>query len=539
MASSVASAFAARSRVSTVVSMAALALVVLVALLAAGTRPALAQHPDVSHCGTETGGGPLSGFLSHEQVGQALRQIERTSHGRVAVEVAGHTNLGREIWAARVGHGDQVMLVQSAIHGNEQHGTRGLLNLVSTVGGSSARAARIREAITLVAIPNLNADGAAIPRRQNVMPWSDVMALHPQLADQPRAWYFSNGLQGFDVNRDFNPDLDYEPTSADLPGSSTGKGFYITPEARTVREVYRGLEAEFGRVDVFVDLHGQAACYGHGLPAEVTIDSPSSAAGTYKAAGASFGSEPTVEGLAGAVVPVSDGSANPTLGCGPLVGFPAGAIALVDRGTCTFVQKVRNAQAAGAVAVIVVNNVAGDPTDLSGSDPSITIPAVHISQADGNRIKAGLPATGRISHDPESDFYTPLSISGRFITDPTAHGDWPNFDDDASRRATLAVYDALQARGGSPYGKVTLYPQPPSTNIPGTALGSFGLRGSATVLFETSGQTQQVGLKRMGMLSKQVEVGLTGLVDALTDGTFDDIDPDRYSDIPIRVDIED
>ena len=518
------------------VSSAALALAILTALLLAGTRPAFAQNPDTSHCGTETGGGPLSGFMSHEQVGDALQQIERTSQGRVAVEIAGHTNLGRELWAARVGHGDQVVLVQSAIHGNEQHGTRGLLNLVATVGGSSARAKQIRDAITLVAIPNLNADGAAIPRRQNVMPWSDVMALHPQLADQPRAWYYSNGAQGFDVNRDFNPDLDYEPSSADLPGSSTGVGFYITPEARTVREVYRGLEAEFGRVDVFVDLHGQAACYGHGLPATVTIDSPSSAAGSYAAAGATFGSEPTVDGLAGDVVPVTDGSANPTLGCGPLIGFPAGAIALVDRGTCTFVQKVSNAQAAGAAAVIVVNNVAGDPSTLTGSGPSITIPAVHVSQPDGNTIKAGLPATGRITHDPESDFYTPLSISGRFITDPTAHGDWPNFDDDASRRATLAVYDALQGRGNSQYGKVTLYPQPPSTDIPGTALGSFGLRGSATVLFETSGQTQQVGLKRMGMLAKQVEVGLTGIVDALTDGTFDGIDPDRYSDIPIRVD---
>ncbi|MGH2945722.1 MAG: PA domain-containing protein [Solirubrobacteraceae bacterium] len=534
MSASVASA-SRSSRVLKGVSMAVLALALLTALLLAGAQPARAQHPDTSHCGTETGGGPLSGFMSHEQVGEALQQIERTSQGRVTVEVAGYTNLDREIWSARVGHGDQVVLAQSAIHGNEQHGTRGLLNLVATIGGSSARAQEIREAITLVAIPNLNADGAAIPRRQNVMPWSDVMALHPQLPDQPRAWYYSNRLQGFDVNRDFNPDLDYEPSSADLPGSSTGKGFYITPEARTVREVYRGLEAEFGRVDVFVDLHGQAACYGHGLPAEVTIESPSSAAGTYEAAGATFGSEPSADGLAGDVVPVTDGSANPTLGCGPLIGFPAGAIALVDRGTCPFVQKARNAQAAGAVAVIVVNNVAGDPTTLTGNDPSITIPAVHVSQADGNAIKAGLPAIGRISHDPESDFYTPLSISGRFITDPTAHGDWPDFDDDASRRATVAVYDALQGRGGSPYGKVTLYPQPPSTNIPGTALGSFGLRGSATVLFETSGQTQQVGLKRMGMLSKQVEIGLTGIVDALTDGTFDDIDPDRYSDIPIRV----
>ena len=202
-------------------------------------------------------------------------------------------------------------------------------------------------------------------------------------------------------------------------------------------------------------------------------------------------------------------------------------------------QKASNAQAAGAAAVIVVNNVPGDPTTLTGSDASITIPVVHLSLADGNTIKAGLPATGQITHDPDSDFYTPLSVSGRFITDPTAHGDWPNFDDDASRRATIAVYDALQGRGDSPYGKVTLYPQPPSTNIPGTALGSFGLRGSATVLFEQSGQTQEVGLKRMGMLSKQAEVGLMGIVDALTDGTLDDIDPDRYGDIPLRVDVED
>jgi hypothetical protein len=515
--------------------MAAAVLALLAALLLAAAQPARAQHPDTSHCGTETGGGPLSGFMSHEEVGEALERIVQTTHGRVEVDVAGFTNQGREIWAARVGHGDQVMLVQSAIHGNEQHGTRGLLDLVATIGGSSARAAEIREEITLVAIPNLNADGASIPRRQNVMPWSDVMALHG-LADQPRAWYYSNGAQGFDVNRDFNADLDYEPRQADLPGTSTGFGFYITPEARTVREVYSGLEDEFGLVDVFVDLHGQAACYGHGLPAEVTIDAPSSAAGTYKAAGATFGTEPSEEGLAGDVVLVNDGSANPTLGCGPLVGFPAGAIALIDRGSCTFVQKAQNAQAAGAAAVIFVNNVAGDPSEPSGNDPSITIPVVQVSQADGTTIKAGLPATGRVSHDPDSDFYTPLSISGRFMTDPTAHGDWPRFDDDASRRATVAVYDALQGRGNSPYGKVTLYPQPPSTNIPGTALGSFGLRGSATVLFEQSGQTQQVGLKRMGMLATQAQVGLTGLVDALTDGTFDDIDPDRYSDIPIRVD---
>ena len=490
MSTSAASVF--RTRAFMGVTIAALALALLTAVLGAN-RAALAQHPEEAHCGDETGGGPLSGFLSHAQVDAALQRIERTSQGRVAVDVAGNTNQGREIWTARVGHGDQVMLVQSNIHGNEQHGTRGLLNTVERMGGSSARAAEMRDAVTLVAIPMLNADGAAIPRRQNVMPWSDVMALHPQLADQPRAWYYSNGAQGFDINRDFNPDLDYEPSSADLPGSPTGKGFYITPESRTVREVYRDLEAEFGLVDVFVDLHGQAACYGNGLPAEVTIDPPSSAAGTYKAAGATFGSDPTDDGLAGDVALVSDGSANPTLGCGPLVGFPAGAIALADRGSCPFVQKASNAQAAGAAALVVVNNEPGDPTTLTGSDASITIPVVHLSQADGNTIKAGLPATGQITHDPDSDFYTPLSVSGRFITDPTAHGDWPNFDDDASRRATIAVYDALQGNGDSPYGKVTLYPQPPSTTSPAPRSARSGCAAARRCCSSRAGRPRRLG----------------------------------------------
>jgi hypothetical protein len=143
-----------------------------------------------------------------------------------------------------------------------------------------------------------------------------------------------------------------------------------------------------------------------GLPNLVTIDPPSSAAGIYEATGAAFGPEPTLTGVAGDVVVVNDGSANPTLGCGALVGFPAGAIALVDRGsppggpTCGFTLKVKNAQDAGAVAVIVANNVAGPPITMGGTDPTITIPAVMVSLADGNTIKAGLPASGRVSMNP-------------------------------------------------------------------------------------------------------------------------------------------
>lgn len=149
---------------------------------------------------------------------------------------------------------------------------------------------------------------------------------------------------------------------------------------------------------------------------EVTIDAPSSAAGTYLAAGASFGPALTVGGISGDVVLVSDGTAAPSEACFPLVGFPAGAIALIDRGSCSFVVKVSNAQAAGAAAVIVVNNTTGSPIVMGGSDPTITIPSVMVSQADGNTIKAGLPATGTVSLRV---FDADLSLSKTAVFDET------------------------------------------------------------------------------------------------------------------------
>jgi PA domain/LVIVD repeat len=218
------------------------------------------------------------------------------------------------------------------------------------------------------------------------------------------------GLHIFDVSDPANPvGMAFVPTPC---GSHTATGVPDLANNRLL--VYnsassgaigcRGLDI----VQVPLD-NPAAASYlrfepsGNPRPAQpnlVTIDPPSSAAGTYLASGAAFGPVPSLAGTAGNVVLVNDGSALPTEGCSPLVGFPAGAIALIDRGTCSFVQKVGNAQAAGAIAVIVVNNVAGPPTTMGGTDPTITIPSVMVSLADGAVIKAGLPATGRVSAAP-------------------------------------------------------------------------------------------------------------------------------------------
>ena len=130
-------------------------------------------------------------------------------------------------------------------------------------------------------------------------------------------------------------------------------------------------------------------------PNLVVVNAPASIAGSYAATGADFGPAPTTGGVAGALVLVNDGVGDTTDGCSPLsIGFPAGAIAIVNRGSCAFVDQVANAQNSGAVAVIVVNNVAGNPITLSGTAPGVTIPSVMVSQVDGLTILVGSPAFG-------------------------------------------------------------------------------------------------------------------------------------------------
>jgi subtilisin family serine protease len=64
-------------------------------------------------------------------------------------------------------------------------------------------------------------------------------------------------------------------------------------------------------------------------------------------------------------------------------------VALIQRGTCNASLKAQNAQAAGASAVIIWNNVPGDPPDFSfGGGAAVTIPTYTISQADGQRLLA-------------------------------------------------------------------------------------------------------------------------------------------------------
>ena len=83
----------------------------------------------------------------------------------------------------------------------------------------------------------------------------------------------------------------------------------------------------------------------------------------------------------------------------------AGRIALVDRGTCTFVQKALRAQEAGAIAVVVANQEACGLSPMGGESTDVRIPAMGINRTDGNAIRQLLTlgaADAAVSADPSS-----------------------------------------------------------------------------------------------------------------------------------------
>jgi hypothetical protein len=133
---------------------------------------------------------------------------------------------------------------------------------------------------------------------------------------------------------------------------------------------------------------------------QLTGNAPASLAGTYLVGTASFGPLLTGGGTTGEVMPVVTQLGDTGNGCLPFNTANAvavnGKIALMDRGVCGFAVKVKNAQDAGAIGVVMVNNVAGSPPPaMGGTDPTITIPSVMITQADGTLFKNALAFRSR------------------------------------------------------------------------------------------------------------------------------------------------
>jgi len=92
--------------------------------------------------------------------------------------------------------------------------------------------------------------------------------------------------------------------------------------------------------------------------------------------------------VTGQLVLANDGAgASPTDACEALP-VVTGRIVVADRGTCNFTVKAANAQAAGAIGIIIANNAPGGAPGLGGTAPTITIAVLSVSQSDGVAVKA-------------------------------------------------------------------------------------------------------------------------------------------------------
>jgi subtilisin family serine protease len=175
-----------------------------------------------------------------------------------------------------------------------------------------------------------------------------------------------------------------------------------------------------------------AVAAGNSGPGYQTVESPGSAARALTAGASTVphyvGAPVTVNGqtygaLAGEFATVTNDVTAPlavvlddkgalSTACSPLpAGSLAGQIALISRGTCSFSAKIRVAQNAGALAVLVVNNAIGDPIQMGtdGTPNQPTIPAYMLALAD----KAAFVAANGAA----------VTISATFSYFQTANGD--------------------------------------------------------------------------------------------------------------------
>ncbi|MEZ4951338.1 MAG: T9SS-dependent M36 family metallopeptidase [Saprospiraceae bacterium] len=157
------------------------------------------------------------------------------------------------------------------------------------------------------------------------------------------------------------------------------------------------------------------------------IDAPAEIAGWYDTGTADFGPDITVNtNITGQIVEVDDEKYNPynTDGCEEIknVADITGNIALIDRGGCFFEQKTVNAEAAGAIAVIICN-FDEDAMGMAGAPeiPNPGIPTISLGKSDCDAIRLYLSQGVQAFIGIEAGSTGPENVDGDFDNGIIAH----------------------------------------------------------------------------------------------------------------------
>jgi subtilisin family serine protease len=181
----------------------------------------------------------------------------------------------------------------------------------------------------------------------------------------------------------------------------------------------------------------------------VRVDEPGGATGLISAVEANF--TPALIGLREIRSRVV--LAQPALACDPIQNAAAlsGRIAMVDRGVCFFVDKVKALQAAGAIGVIVVNNVDGPPEGMAGIGDisTIRIPAMMISKAEGSRLKPLLSVGQGVTITMSANTVFSFPELADSLAESSSRGlVWPTFRLKPDLAAPGAAIDSVKAGSG-------------------------------------------------------------------------------------------
>jgi hypothetical protein len=137
-------------------------------------------------------------------------------------------------------------------------------------------------------------------------------------------------------------------------------------------------------------------------PADLLTINTGPLTGSYLAIEAAFGGPLTTTPVTADTVVVMDDDSGPSTdpndACDPITNGPdlAGKIVFIRRGMCEFGFKVLAAETEGAIAVVMVNNVAGAPIIMGAGSQggSVTIPSVMVSNVDGEAMIAEIMGGG-------------------------------------------------------------------------------------------------------------------------------------------------